>query len=34
MEGIYTCYVVDKDAGGADDKAPKELLEFLQEAKR
>lgn len=22
MEAIYVCYLIDKDAGGADDKAP------------
>jgi len=33
MEGIYNCYLIDKDAGGADDKAPEELKEFLRQAK-
>ena len=34
MEAIYVCYLVDKDAGGADDKAPAELKDFLLEAKK
>jgi hypothetical protein len=29
MESIYVCYLVDKDAGGTDDKCPKELQDFL-----
>lgn len=33
MEAIYVCYLIDKDAGGAEDKAPEELKEFLKEAK-
>ncbi len=34
MEAIYVCYLIDKDAGGADDKAPSELKDFLIEAKK
>lgn len=33
MEAIYVCYLIDKDAGGSEDKAPAELKEFLKEAK-
>ena len=33
MEAVYVCYLADKDAGGGEDKAPQELLEFLEEAK-
>lgn len=29
METIYVCYLIDKDAGGKEDKAPAELMEFL-----
>lgn len=34
MESIYVCYIADKEAGGGEDKAPEELKEFLEEAKR
>jgi hypothetical protein len=34
MEAIYVCYLADKEAGGGEDKAPAELLEFLEEAKK
>lgn len=34
MEAVYVCYLVDKEAGGGEDKAPPELLEFLEEAKK
>ncbi len=34
MEAIYVCYLVDKDAGGVEDKAPAELKDFLLEAKK
>ena len=33
MEAVYTCYVLDKEAGGGEDKAPEELKDFLTEAK-
>ena len=34
MEAVYVCYLADKEAGGGEDKAPEELKEFLEEAKR
>lgn len=34
MEAVYVCYLADKEAGGGEDKAPAELLEFLEEAKK
>lgn len=33
MEAISVCYLIDKDAGGAEDKCPEELKDFLLEAK-
>lgn len=29
MEAISVCYLIDKDAGGSDDKCPDELRDFL-----
>lgn len=29
MEAISVCYLIDKDAGGKDDKCPDELRDFL-----
>jgi hypothetical protein len=33
MESISVCYLIDKDAGGGDDKCPDELKDFLEQAK-
>ena len=33
MEAICVCYLIDKDAGGGQDKCPDELKDFLYEAK-
>ena len=34
MEAISVCYLIDKQAGGGDDKCPDELKDFLLEAKK
>ena len=33
MEAISICYLIDKEAGGGEDKCPDELKDFLYEAK-
>jgi hypothetical protein len=33
MEAISVCYLIDKDAGGGEDKCPGELKDFLNQAK-
>ena len=33
MEAISVCYLIDKEAGGGEDKCPDELKDFLYEAK-